>query len=37
MLPDEILEEWSVYEIREFLTYHKILDRERQAAIKKRK
>ena len=37
MLPDEILEEWTAHDIREFLTYHRVLTKEQQAAMKKKR
>ena len=37
MLPDEILEEWSTQDIREFLTYHRVLAKEHAAAMRKKR
>jgi hypothetical protein len=37
MLPDEILEEWTTQDVKEFLTYHRVLSKEHAAAMKKRK
>lgn len=37
MLPDEILEEWTTQDVKEFLAYHKVLAKEHAAAMKKRK
>lgn len=37
MLPDQILEEWSAHDIREFLIYNRVLSKEHQAAMKKKR
>jgi len=36
MLPDEIAEEWTTHDLREFLTYHKLLAIEQKRKRNKR-